>query len=169
MVERRAMQVIGAGLGDDIDDGAAGASLLGAVGVGGDAELLHHFGGDYIGSAIASARLSEEGVVVVAAVDEKSVLESANAAEREIAVGGGVKAAGILGDAGGEQGEIGETAAVQGEIAQGAFVEQRGDGAGLGFDQGRRGGDRDIFLGAGDGESEFERRLRRRHPHAAGA
>jgi hypothetical protein len=36
VVEDGAMDVIGAGLGDDVDDGAAGASLFGAVGVGGD-------------------------------------------------------------------------------------------------------------------------------------
>ena len=137
IVKAGAVQVIGAGLGDDVDDGAARASLLGAVGIGGDAELLHHLGGELVGSAIASARLGEEGVVVVAAVDEERVLKSANATEREIAVGGRSQAARILRDAGREQGEIGEASAVEWEIVQRAFVEQRGDGAGLGFDQTR--------------------------------
>ena len=115
VVERGAVQVIGAGFGDDVDDGAAGASLLGAVGIGGDAELLHDFGGELVGSAIASASLGEEGVVVVAAIDQEAVLESANAAEGKIAIGGGSQAARILGDAGGEQREVGEAAAVQRE------------------------------------------------------
>jgi hypothetical protein len=100
--------------------------------------------------------LGEEGFVVVAAIDERGVLKSANTAERKIAVGGRGQAAGILGDAWGEQGEVGEAAAVEGEIVQGAFVEERGDGAGLGFDQGRRRGDGDILVDAGDGEAEFQ-------------
>jgi hypothetical protein len=83
-------------------------------------------------------------------------LESANAAEGEIAVGGGGEAARILGDAGGEQGEIGEAVAVEWHIVQGALVEERGDGRRLRFDQGGRGGDGDIFVGAGDGEVEIE-------------
>ncbi len=169
IVERGAVHVIGARLGDDVDDGAAGASLFSAVGIGGDAELLHDFGGELVGSAVASAGLGEEGIVVVAAIDEGGVLESANAAEGEIAVGGRGEAARILGDAGGEQGEIGEAAAVEGEIVQGAFVEEGGDGAGLGFDQGGRGGDGDIFTGAGDGEVEVEFGGGRRHPRAVGA
>ena len=154
--ERGAVQVIGAGFGDDVDDGAAGASLFSAVSVGGDAELLHDFGGELVGSAVASASLGEESVVVVAAVDERGVLESANAAEREIAVGGGGEAARILRDAGGEQGKVGEAAAVQRQIVDCTFVEQRGNGAGLGFDQGGSAGDGDILVRSGDGEDEFE-------------
>ena len=116
----------------------------------GDAEFLHDFGGELVGSAITSASLGEESVVVVAAIDEEGVLKSANAAEGEIAIGGGSQAARILGDAGREQREIGEAASVQREIVHGAFVEQRGDGAGLGFDEHGRGGDGDVFLGPGD-------------------
>ena len=149
IVERGAVDVIRAGLGDDVDDGAAG-------GIGGDAELLHDFGGELIGSAIASASLGEEGVVVVVAVNEEGGLESANAAEREIAVGGGGEAAGILRDAGGEESEIGEAAAVEREIAEGAFVEERGHGAGLGFDESGRGGNGDGLVGSGDGEAETQ-------------
>ena len=155
MVEGRSVQVIGAGLGDNVDDGAAGAALFGAVGRGGDAEFLHNFGGDFVGSAIASTRLGKEGVVEVAAVDQEAVLESPNAADREIAVGGGIQAARVLRDAGREQGKIGETAAVQGEIAEGALVEERGDAVGLGFDQGGCAGDGNTFVGAGDGEVEI--------------
>ena len=157
IIESRAVQVIGAGLGDDVDDGAAGAALLGAVSGGGDAELLHDVGGDFVGGAIASARLGEESVVVVAAVDEEAVLESANAAEGEIAVGGGIEAARILRDAGREQGEVGEAAAVQGEIVQGALVEQRGDAVGLSVDQDGRCGDSHGFMWAGYGEVEIQR------------
>jgi len=156
VIKDGAVHMIGARLGDNVDDGAAGASLFGAVGIGGDAELLDNFGGDRVGSAITSASLGEESVVVIAAIDEGGVLESANAAEGEIAVRGRSQATRILGDAGREQGEVGEAAAVQGKIVDGTFVEQCGDGAGLSFDQGGRRGDGDIFLGAGDGEAIFE-------------
>ena len=150
------MGVVGTGFGDDVDDGAAGAALFSAVGIGRDAKLLYYFSGELVRSAIPSAGLREKGVVVVAAVDEGGVLESANAAEGEIAVGGGGQAARIFRDARGEQGEIGETAAVQRQIVYCAFVEQRGDGAGLGFDQRRRAGDGDIFVGSCDGKVIFE-------------
>jgi len=156
VVERGTVQVIGARFGDDIDDRAAGASLFSAVRIGGDAELLYDFGGELVGSAIASAGLREEGVVEVGAVDEGGVLESANAAEGEIAVGRGGEAARILRDAGREQGEVGEAAPVEGKIIYGAFVEKGGDRAGLGLDQGGRTGDSDILVGAGNGEVEFE-------------
>ena len=116
VIENCPVHVIGAGLGNDVDHRAPGASLFGAVRIGGDAELLYHFGRELKGSAIPPASLGEECVVVVAAIDEKSILKSAKAAEREIAIGGGGEAARILRDAGREQGQIGETAAVQRKI-----------------------------------------------------
>ncbi len=58
--------------------------------------------------------------------------------------------------AGREQHQIGEAAAVEGEIGDGAFVEESGDGGGLSIDEGRSAADGDFFLGAGDGEVEFE-------------
>ena len=70
VIKRRAVQVIGAGFGDNVDHGSGGAALFGAEGVGGDAKLLHDFGRDLEGRAIASASLGEEGIVVVAAVDQ---------------------------------------------------------------------------------------------------
>ena len=156
VIEAGAVPVIGAGFGDDVDDGAAGASQFGAVGIGGDAELLHDFVGELIRRAIEAAGLGEEGVVEVAAIDEEAVLESAKATEGEIAVGGGSEAARILRDAGREQHQIGEAAAVEREIGDGTFVDERGDGAGLGVDELRRAGDGDAFLRAGDGEVKFE-------------
>ena len=144
------------GFRDDVDDGSAGAAEFGAIGVGGDAKLLHGFGGEIVRLAVASAGLGVEGVVVVAAVDEEAVLESSNAAEGEIAIGGRGEAARILRDAGGEQGEIGEAAAIEGKVSNGALIEQGGDGAGLGLDKSGGAGDGDIFLSACDGEMEFE-------------
>jgi len=95
--------VIGSGLGDDIDDGPAGASVFGAEGVCGDAKLLHHFIGKLVRHAIKPAGLGEESIVEVAAIDEETVLESTQAAEGEITVGGGGEAAWVLCDAGREQ------------------------------------------------------------------
>jgi len=63
VIEGGAMHAIGAGLGDDADDGATGAALFGAVRIRGDAEFLHDFGGEFEGSAIASARLGEEALL----------------------------------------------------------------------------------------------------------
>ena len=81
VVEDGAMNMIGAGFSDDVDNRSTGASLFGAVGIGRDAELLYDFGRELVGSAIASASLGEESVVVIAAIDEGGVLESANTAE----------------------------------------------------------------------------------------
>jgi hypothetical protein len=50
--------------------------------------------------------------------------------------GGRGEVAGILRDSGREQREIGEAAAVESKVVDGALVEQRANGAGLGFDQG---------------------------------
>ena len=122
VIEPGAVKFVRAGLGDDVDDGAAGASGFGGDGIGGDAEFLDHLVGKLIGGAIAAAGLGEEGVVVVGAIDEVTGLEAADAAEGEVAVGSGVEAAGVLGDAGGEQGEVGEAAAVQRKIEDGAFI-----------------------------------------------
>ena len=120
-IKSGAVPVIRSRFGDDVDHCAAGAAEFGSVRIRGDAEFLHHFGGELVGSAVASASLSEEGVVEVAAIDQKTVLETAQAAEREIAVGGGGKAARIGGHAGREQHEIAEAAAIEREVADGAL------------------------------------------------
>ena len=116
------------------------------TGIRGDAEFLDDFVGKLIGRAISSAGLGEEGVVVVAAIDQVAGLEAANAAEGEIAVGSGVEAAGVLGDSGSEQGEVGETAAVEREIEDGAFVDDRRQAARFGFHRFRLGGNGDGFV-----------------------
>ncbi len=103
VIESGAVPVIGTGLGDYVNDRAAGASLFGAVGIGRDAELLHDFVRELVRSAIEAAGLGEEGVIEVAAIDQEAVLESAQSAEREIAVGGRGQAARVLRHAGREQ------------------------------------------------------------------
>ena len=59
-------------------------------------------------------------------------------------------------DAGGEQHEIGEAAAVERKIGDGAFVKESGDGAGLSLDEGGRAGDGDVFESAGYIEAELD-------------
>jgi len=49
-----------------------------------------------------------------------------------------------------------KTAAVEWQISDGAFVEQGGDGAGLGLNQHGSAGNRDVLLSACDGETEFD-------------
>src|SRR6202034_4146083 len=98
VIERSAVQMIGPGFGDDVDDCAAGASLFSTVSVGRDSKLLHDFGGELIGRAITSAGLREKSVVEIEAVDQSAVLESANAPKREVAIGGGSEAPRVLSD-----------------------------------------------------------------------
>ena len=74
------------GFGDDVHDRAAGTPQVGAVSIRGDAELLHYFVGELVWRAIAAAGLSEEGIVVVAAIDQVAGLEATNAAEGQIAI-----------------------------------------------------------------------------------
>ena len=136
-VEIGSVQVIGTRFGDHVHHRAAGASQFGAVGVRGDAELLHHFVGELVGRAIAAAGLSEKGVVVVAAVDQIAGLVAANAAEGKIAVRAGGQPARVLRHSGSQQGEIGEAPSVERQFVDGALVNQRRDAAGLGFDQRR--------------------------------
>ena len=158
IVERRAMHMIRSGLGDDIDHGAAGASLLRAVRIRRDAELLHHLRRELVGRAIASARLREECVVVVSPVDQCCVLKSANAAERQIAVGRRCQAARILCYPRRKQRQIRKAPPVQGEVVHRAFVEQRRHGTGLRFDQRGRARDSDFLLGAGDRQTKVQQR-----------
>ena len=111
--------------------------------------------------AVSSAGLGEEGVVVVGAIHLIIGLEAANAAEREVAVGGGVGAAGVLRDSRSQQREIGEAASIQRQIENGALVNHGGKTAGLGFHS--------LGLGRdGDGLARpCERHLKRNLGYAA--
>src|SRR6266571_6750530 len=150
IVEGTAMSAVGAGLGDYVHHGAAGASQLGAVRVGGDAELLNDLVAELVGSAIAAASLGEESVVVVGPIHQITGLIYANAAEGQVAIGGRGEAARILGNAGSEQGKIAEATSIERQLADGALVNHAGDVAGLSFDK-RRG-----FFGTGNQQLEFE-------------
>src|SRR3954462_3844806 len=69
VVKACAMVVVRSGLGDHVDHSAARASLLSAIGIRGNAKLLHDFRGELIRGTVASPRLRKEGIVIVSAVD----------------------------------------------------------------------------------------------------
>jgi len=81
IIEPRAVPVVGAGFRDYINHSAPRASLFGPIGIRGDAKLLHHFVRELVGRAVQAARLGEESVVEVAAIDQEAVLEAAQPAE----------------------------------------------------------------------------------------
>ena len=127
-----------------------------SVGVRRDPELLHYFSRELIGGTVAAASLREESIVVVTPVNQEGVLGTTDAAERKITIGSGSQAAWVLGDAGGEQGEIREATPIQRKIIHRTFIEQHGDGRGFRFDHGLRAGDGQTFLRASDLETICE-------------
>src|ERR1700676_2581163 len=76
-VESGAVPVIRSRFSNDVDNSSASAPEFSSVSIGRDAKFLHDFGRKLVGSAVASARLREKGIVEVAAVHQKAVLESA--------------------------------------------------------------------------------------------
>ena len=148
-----AVKLIGAGFGDDVESGAFAAAVLGGEAVGADLELLHGFEGKlHDGTA--------DGVVlVVDTVDGGVGVASAGTVDGVdgVAIFGGVVAVDHL-DAGCEDGEIGDVAAVEGKVDDllgcdgaravgllhveklvgGVYFNRGGDGSGL---HGEIGGD----------------------------
>ena len=124
-IEIGSVEAIGTRLSDHIHYGASGASQLSAVGVGGDAELLHYFVRKLIRRAIAAPGLPEKGVVVVSTIHQIAGLKTADAAKGEIAVGARGESPRILSDSGGQEREVGVAPAVQGQFVDSVFVDQR--------------------------------------------
>ena len=82
------MELVRARLGHDVDDRAAGAAVLGRVGVRVDLELLHRVLRELVRRAAgtgAAEGLAEERVVVVRAVDDERVERAALAGEADVA------------------------------------------------------------------------------------
>ena len=85
------MEIVGARLGDNIGDSAAGASKLGGIAAAVDLKFFHRIDAELIGrapSAGSAESLAIKVVVIVAAVHQVTGLVSANSAECEIPVGG---------------------------------------------------------------------------------
>ncbi len=148
-----AVPLIGAGLGDDVDDGARVASVLRAVGVGEDLELLDRVRGR------TQHEAGVEGVVVGRAVEEEVVglvphpvdVEAASPVAE--AAGGGVAGQAAEGGrrrdhAGDEGAELREVAAVERQVDDLLLVDDDAQRAVRGLDQRRFADD-----GHGPGES----------------
>src|SRR5579885_2884179 len=91
--ERRSVEVIRAGLGDHVDDAAAGAPDLGRIVIGIDLELLDGVFAEAVriaAGAGASSGLSKEDVIGVGAIHQKAVGRAALAAEGEVAGARGI-------------------------------------------------------------------------------
>src|SRR5437660_8955703 len=137
----RAVEIVGAGLGDDVDHGTARAAECGGIGVGIDLEFLHRVFAELVGSAARSRAadgLSEEGVVVVRAINNEGIESAALSGKADVA------AAHVEGDAWSEQREIDEVAAVCGEVLNGDIIHGGAHLTTRGFDNGR-------FIRDGDG------------------
>ena len=154
-----AVQGVGAGLGGDVHDGAAGAAELGGVGVDDEPEL-----GDGVGRGldglIREALVGGAVEVVVDAVEQEVVPDRAEAVDvigAFAAEGDGALIAGLrLANAGGEQGEIGVGAALEREfdhLAGGDDLALRGT---VGLKQRGGGFDGDRFADGADAEREID-------------
>ena len=112
-LEDRSVQVVGPGLGDDVDHGAAGAAVFRRERVRVDLELLHRVLAELVRRAAgagSSRRLTKERVVAVGAVDDEAVERAALTGEADVA------GADVARDARRQQGEIDEVAAVHGKV-----------------------------------------------------
>lgn len=65
VIKAGAMPVVGPGLGDDVNNRAAGTSHFSSVGIGRDAELLHNFVRELVRSAIEAAGLREKCIIEI--------------------------------------------------------------------------------------------------------
>ena len=84
----RAVKLVGAGLGDDVDEAAARPSEFRVGAVRHDDEVLHRVEIEREGRPLAAALLAEEGVVEVGAVHRDVVVDAALAAHADlVAVG----------------------------------------------------------------------------------
>src|SRR5206468_4049281 len=107
-VVERAVEQVGAGLGDHVHESRAGAAELGRRSAGGDHDLLHRIEVEREGRPLAAALLAEEGVVEVGAVHRHVVVDPLLPRDRQLV------AVGPLHDryVGREQGQIEKVAAV---------------------------------------------------------
>ena len=138
--EGRTLHLVGAGLRDHVDEGAAVAAVLGREAVGDDLELAHGVLSDdqpVVLRRLAAAAVAEEGALVVGAVNGETAVHAALAGDGQEA------ALAVALHARSQDGEVGEVAADDRQALDLDFVDVvRGAGA-AGFDDRRLGGDRD--------------------------
>src|SRR5207249_5708534 len=103
----RAVEIVGAGLGDHVDHSSAGVAKFGGISIGIDLEFLDRVFAELVRSAArasAADGLAEEGVVVVRAVNDQGIYSAALPGKADVA------AAHVEGDAWSEEREIDEVA-----------------------------------------------------------
>ena len=83
-MKQAALHLVGARLGDDVDDAAGGAAELGVRAGGHHLEFLDRFERDVDRGALAAHLLAEEAVVVVAAVEADVVEDAALAGKGDL-------------------------------------------------------------------------------------
>ena len=137
-----AVDVVGPGLGDDVDEAAAAAPELGGSALGHHDDLLDRIQVEGEGGPLAAALLTEEGVVEVRAVDGDVVGDALLAVDRELVAVGSLHDA----DPGRELGELEEVPAVVGEPADGGVVDAVGALGPRRLDQRRRRGHHHLLL-----------------------
>jgi hypothetical protein len=133
ILEDAAVEIVRARLRDDVDDRAARAPELRRKAVLVDLKLFHRLFRELVGRAHARAseRLTEEGVVVVRAVNLQAVQSSLLAADGEVAL-----PRRVAHDAGRERGEVQIVATADGQIFDVALVDRRRDGGARRLDDG---------------------------------
>ena len=150
-----AVELVAAGLGDDVDDAAAGAAELGGEGVGFDAKFLDGIGGRREGDAVKIA----DGID--GSIEEDFVGGSSAAADGEVGIEDAAAAAGIadlaLGDdAGGKADDGHDVSLDEGQFVDRLGVDGGADAAGFGLEDGAFLGDLDFGGDAGKGHFEVE-------------
>src|SRR5713226_9374873 len=130
------MDIVGAALGDDVDDATGGAPVFRVVVAQNELKFLHRFLGNSGADAV-------DGIVDgVGAIDADHVGAGARAVDVEAAIGsgadgGGDVASGLLVD----EREIDVAASVNGEVLDAALLDGLGDFCLGSFDGGGFGGD----------------------------
>src|SRR5882757_371024 len=150
----RAVQSVGAGFGDDVDDGSGGPSHLGGEGVGLDVDLLNGVDGG------SHADRSDDALVVVHAVDELIVDYVGLSVDGDggglTAVVGTVAAGETVvepfGCSGDDLHEIDVVAAVEREILRRLFCDGAAEDRGVGVEGRSLRFDLDDLIGSADVE-----------------
>src|SRR6185437_3554568 len=144
-IEHAALDLIGARLGDDVDDAAGGAAVFGWGAGRHDLELLYRFERDVDGRALPAHLLAEEAVVVVAAIEADVVEHAALAGKVDLVAVGSLADA----DAGGQGEQVLELAPEDRRRLDRLLVERGGGRGARRFDGGRLRRDSDRFGHAG--------------------
>ena len=145
------MNIIGAALGDRVDDAAGRTAIFRGVVGGVDLELLHGDLRRRVTGAGASALFREERLVVVGAVHGDIVQQGAHSAEADQ-----TEAVGVADHTRRQQNEAGPASAVDGKVFNRGFVQCGSEVSGGDVDQWGLGGNIHLFGGA-DGEVRAHR------------